>query len=76
MLLIAGGRLSLASSRLGVGGRQTLGRWCETDDLDASGGRAGPAAGTGETELRAGSADWKYNKDELRSKMLKNVEND
>lgn len=49
LLLIAGGRLSLASSRLGVGGRLTLSRWREAGDSDASGGRAGRAAGTGET---------------------------
>ena len=49
LLLIAGGRLLLASSRLGVGGRLLLSRWREAGDSDASGGRAGRAVGTGET---------------------------
>jgi hypothetical protein len=46
LILIAGGRLSLASSRLGVGGQQTLGRWREAGDSDASGGRAGRVVAT------------------------------
>ncbi len=64
LLLIAGGRLSLSSSRLGVSGRQTLHRWCEAGDSDTSGGRAGRAAGTSEAELRVGSAEWINYKDE------------